>query len=140
MTELQLEFIQKFVRKDLTEGLIYRYRLWWFKLLDSNNSIRIPDWVLQKWYQVFSGITPKDDKEYENLWHPVEWHDVFAMLREIGYSYQLINGRILVYVQWDGKPIRSDSERTKDIDMKFDNCLSPMEQPELIEKLLLLIK
>lgn len=129
MTELQLEFIQKFGRKELTEGCIFStekdlcekfYKVisfWW-------------DWniadVLQIWGNNSTWRIHGTSLDWiEILGHPVHWEDVFAKFEENKMWLYSLDQDVLD-IQWKI--------------IECDPCKSPMLQPELIEQLLLLIK
>lgn len=70
--------------------------------------------------------------DFEILWHPVEWHHVFAKLLEQKNIVQLFWKRIKVLREYDA--IREINNYI--LDIEIDATISPMEQPLLIEELL----
>lgn len=139
MTELQLEFVRKFGRNELSFGCQVRLfenspAVEYFYVCESDFS----------WHTIFikTGLggyedctTDYEDDEFEILWHPVEWHDVFAKLKEEDIAAHIsfdskLSSELKVY--------RNNKEWI--VKIPCNPCESPMEQPELIEQLLLLIK
>ena len=143
MTELQLEFIRKFspdknignwclviIEKD---DSLQQYVLG--DDLNSNQETTLPvsfDKNSIHFESDFwdSGSSYFDIKIVEVIGYPrVEWHDVFARLKEMRYLMTAWYWQITFYLHPDD---------TMDKIIVCDLTLSPMEQPELIEQLLLL--
>lgn len=111
MTELQLEFIRKFGSKDLS--------FWCWITVDGNQ-------VPVKYDNSYLWYSPD-----EILGHPVQWHDVFTRLRDMGYESFLWSESLL---------IDPDEKKWEKKNIEVDKYISPMLQPTLIKQLLLLTK
>lgn len=135
MTELQLEFIRKFGRKELSFGCQVR-------LFENSPAVEY-FYVCESafgWHTIFikTGLDgyedctiDYEDDEFEILGHPVQWHDVFAKLKG-----QWFTSEIMATPKWHEFFVYTPKIKH----IPCNPCESPMEQPELIEQLLLLIK
>ena len=143
-TTQQIEFIREYGNKELTEGCVIVYRM----DDDFDNDGHIckltqpsefdDDWVYciyprtPYWHTDYVDLKNKYDVEViEILWHPVEWHNVFAKLKEMWYESFLWSESLL---------IDPDNKKWEKKNIELDRCLSPMDQPLFIEELLKLIK
>lgn len=129
-TDIQIEAIQIFGRKEFTEGCIVEswdfWEVWQYL-------IRIKDRI---YIRTGDFITNRHCTEIkEILWHEPQWHDVFAKLKEEWYKSELTT-------EWELLLFRTDQSDyiTLEEEIPCNPCISPMEQPLLIEELLKLIK
>ena len=135
-TDLQLEAIKLFGRKDLTEGCISiekDWTLWKCDVREEWRTINLPEWQ--------RNVT-SSEIEWEILWsEPHLFPDVAKKLKEKGYLMQIawllgsgdtINSYILInshkLFTWETQEI------------PFDPCLPLLEQSQVMEQLLSLIK
>lgn len=87
-TPTQLEVIQVFGKKELWKWLLFNYKLWNFEMLDSNNSIHIPNLVYHHNYQLFPNVIPVvGDNNFEILWHIPHLENLFQLAEEKGFAY-----------------------------------------------------
>ena len=128
MTELQLEFIREFGRKELSFGCIVSQ--WWDEYQIFNFSDRFKN--ARYWDNEEEEAMMIMNWGYKILWHPVHWEDVFARLKEILWADDIVSLQF-----WR---LQIFSRKLWTIEIECNAIVSPMEQPELIEQLLLLIK
>lgn len=126
-TTQQIDFIKAFGDKELTEGCSVEFRdkdwAWNFDIVTivSNNQFAT------RWHSIWSKKI-----DVQRIWHHVEWHHVLSKLKENGYYSEIDTEfcQLTIY--------KYDSFKEKEIIAFYDcnPCLSPMEQPLLIEELL----
>lgn len=138
----QLDFIRAFWDKELTEGCYVIVDSVWQKYSEKPQKWRIAKYITDWKYLSRTQILTCNDRNRrfksswelrEILWHPVEWHHVFAKLEE-NDRFHIFGRKNWNYELWY---INAYDETVSKI--KIDPFLSPMEQPTLMEELLKLI-
>lgn len=130
-TPQQIDFIREYGNKELTEGCIIRHFYNWtygIFLWHSNDKSAFDCHISYDWGNTIDSPDVSDIHKCI-LWHHVEWHDVFAKLKEKGH-FHIFALKDWWYELWNSP----DNDIVYKI--KIDPFISPMEQPYLIEKLL----
>lgn len=141
-TPQQIDFIREYGNKELTEGCIvfqpeYDYT---FKIPEDEWDLMV---AMRNGFRWTTILEISESKVwFEILWHPVEWHNVFAKLKEEWYISDIAWLFTTITSEWELFLFRTDQSdyTTLEVQIHCNPCLSPMDQKTVIEELLKLIK
>lgn len=139
-TDLQINFIRAYGDKELKFGCFILHRV--DDDYDGDGHIaKVVEEI--EWWIYFTPATPywwtdnsQDTTNYVIIWGEPQWHDVFKKLKEIGIHFQTM--RYQTSMQWYTIQLE-DAKKVYDL-IDIDPCLPLLEQPEVMEQLLSLIK